>query len=183
MAASSEENDYAHLILQFLTKASGKQPQSIITNIVAFEQNFETYDIDVNLKKDIAFKPDLVIVAIGENVPELTSGQAKIAFKSSMDNLLGKLKAASEPTIVVRSCFWPNPVKNAIMKQACDEVGGIFVDAGLGKDDRNFARSERQFSNKDVADHPGDRGMRAIADIILKSLGMFGKSEKDGEMR
>jgi len=178
MAASSEENDYVHLILRSLTKARGTEPQSIVTNIVPFERDFETYDIDANLKKEIEFKADLVIVAIGENVPELTSEQAKKSFKVSFKNLLQKLKAASEPTIVVRSCFWHNPVKDAILKQVCDDVGGIFVDmSNLDKDERNFARSERQFSHKGVAAHPGDRGMQAIANLILKALGVSNRSD------
>ena len=46
-----------------------------------------------------------------------------------------------------------------MLKQACGDVGGIFVDVGaLGKDEANFARSERQFAHAGVAAHPGDKG-------------------------
>ena len=73
--------------------------------------------------------------------------------------------------IVVRSCFWPDAAKDAALRQACAEVGGIFVDIGpLGRDEANFARSERQFSDAGVAVHPGDKGMKAIADAILAAL-------------
>ncbi|MBT7163062.1 MAG: SGNH/GDSL hydrolase family protein, partial [Victivallales bacterium] len=59
----------------------------------------------------------------------------------------------------------------AILEKACAKVGGIFVDnRALGKDEKNYARSERDFAHKGVAAHPGDQGMKAIADSILKAL-------------
>ncbi len=116
-------------------------------------------------------KPDLVVLAIGENVPALTTEQQQAAFKTSVTKLLTKLKENSDPVIVVRSCFWQSPTTDRILKQACKTVGGIYVDASLlGKDEANYARSERKFKHDGVAAHPGDRGMQAIADAILKSL-------------
>ncbi len=171
MAASAKDKDYAHLVLKAIAKTAGRQPQSMVANLATFERQFATYDFDSGLKRELAFKPDLVILAIGENVPALTSEQQQAAFKTSMTKLLAKLKNNSDPVIVVRSCFWQNPTTDRILKQACKTVSGIYVDAGvLGKDEANYARSERKFTHDGVAAHPGDRGMQAIADAILKSL-------------
>jgi len=71
MAASAKEKDFVHLILQAFAKVAGKQPEAIITNVATFERKYETYDLDAGLKKEFAFKADLVIIAIGENVPNL----------------------------------------------------------------------------------------------------------------
>jgi alpha-galactosidase len=50
-------------------------------------------------------------------------------------------------------------------------VGGISVDiSALGKNEKNFARSERPFKHAGVANHPGDAGMAAIAGALLKAL-------------
>lgn len=171
MAASSKDKDYVHLVLKAISQTAGREPQSVVANVANFERQYATYDVDAGLEKELAFKPDLVIVAMGENVPALTTEPAKAAFKASTTRLLRRLKENSEPVIVVRSCFWPNEAKDNVLKQACEEVGGIFVDAGArAKDEAYFARSERQFSHAGVAAHPGDRGMKAIADAILEAM-------------
>jgi len=171
MAASTQDNDYAHRVLKAIAQAAGREPQAIIANIASFERQYTTYDADSALEKELAFKPDLVIVAMGENVPALTTEPARTAFQASTNRLLRRLRENSNPVLVVRSCFWPDPAKDAILKQACEEVGGVFVEAGASaKDESYFARSERQFSHAGVAAHPGDRGMKAIADAILEAL-------------
>ena len=170
MAASTKDKDYVHLVLKAVSKAAGKEPQSLVANLAQFERQFATYDVDSGLQNALAFKADLVVVAIGENVPALKSEQDKAAFQASLTKLLKKLKENGDPVIVVRSCFWPERTKDSILKQACGEVGGIFVDAGLGRDEANFARSEREFSHSGVAAHPGDKGMQAIAGAILQAL-------------
>ena len=171
MAASAKEQDYVHLVLQAISQAAGKAPQSAVSNIADFERRFETYDLEAGLQKELAFKADLVIVAIGENVPALTSESVQATFQASVTKLLRKLQENSHPVLVVRSCFWQDRVKDAILQRACGEVGGIFVDnSALGKDVANQARSERKFSHDGVAGHPGDKGMRAIADAILQAL-------------
>ena len=171
MAASSKDKDYVHLVLKAIAETAGREPQSVVANIATFERQYATFDVDSGLKQELAFKADLVIVAMGENVPAFTTEQAKAAFKTSTTKLLKKLKENSDPVIVVRSCFWPDQAKDTILKQACEEVGGIFVDAGArAKDESYFARSERQFSHAGVAAHPGDRGMKAIADAVLEAM-------------
>ncbi len=171
MAASAEDKDFVHLILKAIAKTARREPEALVANIADFERQFEGYDVESRLARQLAFKADLVIVAIGENVPALTSEQAKGAFLASMTGLLEKLKANGDPVLVVRSCFWPDQAKDAALKQACAKVGGIFVDAGaLGRNEANLARSERKFSHAGVAAHPGDRGMQALADAILTAL-------------
>jgi hypothetical protein len=179
MAASAEDKDYVHLVLSAIAEAAGKSPKSMVANIADFERQFETYDLDVGLKRELAFHADLVIVAIGENVPGLTSKRAQDTFQASVLRLLKKLQANGEEVIVVRSCFWPDPAKDARLQAACRAVGGVFVDAGpLGSNPANQARAERKFSHDGVAAHPGDKGMRALADAILSALGRRGSSKK-----
>jgi hypothetical protein len=78
--------------------------------------------------------------------------------------------------LIVRSCFWPDKTKDEILQQACAAAGGTFVDIrALGRDESNDARSERKIEHAGVAAHPGDKGMKAIADAILNALKTAGK--------
>ena len=143
----------------------------MVKGIAEFERQYATYDVEAKLKDARDFRADLIIVAIGENVPALASDEARTKFHESLAKLLRSLKANNRPTIIVRSCFWPNKAKDQILQQACREVGGTFVDIGiLAKDESNYARSERQFQHRGVAAHPGDRGMQAIANAILAGI-------------
>lgn len=171
MAASAVEKDYVHLVAAGLEALAGKKPSILFTNIADFERNPATYDIAATLKEELDFKPTLVIVAIGENVAALKTDDDRARFKTAFGRLLDAVKNAGQPTIVVRSCFWPDAAKDEILEQGCAGVGGFFVDLrALGKEESNYARSERKFEHAGVAAHPGDKGMKAIADAILSAL-------------
>lgn len=172
MAASAEAKDYVHLVTKALGENSGSPPEVMVKNIADFERAYAGYDVAGKIKEAFEFGADLIIVAIGENVPALKSEDDKAQFKSSVTKLLIGLKAdKKQPTIVVRSCFWANQAKDEVLQQSCREVGGIFVDIGsLSKDEMNYARSERTFKHQGVANHPGDRGMQVIADALVKAL-------------
>ncbi len=171
MAASSAEKDYAHLLLARIAKKSGKAPESQITNIADFERNSASFDIKQRLKRELAFAPDLIIVAIGENVPALANDDARKAFRAGFTRLINELKTTGKPRIVVRSCFWADAAKDDIMRAVAQESGATWVDiSALGKFETNFARSERPFKHEGVAGHPGDRGMRAIAEALWSAI-------------
>jgi len=171
MAASSAEKDYVHLLLQLLSEAAGRKPEAMIRNIADFERGYRTYDPGSALKKELDFGADLAIVAIGENVPALASEEAKQTFKNSVSNLLATLKKSGPSAIFARSCFWPDNAKDDAMRQACQEAGATFVDiSGLSRDESHYARSERRFAHAGVAAHPGDKGMKAIADALWKAM-------------
>jgi hypothetical protein len=172
MAASAREKDYVHLVAAGLAGLSGKQPEIRFANIADFERNLATFDVDAKLKAEFEFKPTLVIVAIGENVASPQAEEAREQFKSSFGRLLAAAKkSGATPALVVRSCFWADAAKDEILRQGCAAAGGTFVDLGaLGKDESNYARAERKFEHAGVAAHPGDKGMKAIADAILAAL-------------
>ena len=174
MAASAEEKDYVHLVIQALSEpaASGiPAPKFMVQNIADFERDYGAYAVGEKLRECIDFKPGLLILAIGENVPELSSVESETQFRNSVDTLLKAFQKDGNPTIIVRSSFWPSSNKDAILKQAAGDAGAIFVDISeLAKEEANFARSERQIAHAGVAAHPGDRGMKAIADAIVNAI-------------
>jgi len=171
MAASAEDKDYVHLVGRALARQTGSAPSVEVRNIADFERNYATYDVDGQLKEVFAFDADLVVLAVGENVPALDSPEAKQKLKSGVLSLLRCALAKRHPLVVVRSCFWPDATKDDILREACAEAGGVFVDAGpIGRDAANAARSERSFAHEGVGGHPGDRGMQALADAIVAAV-------------
>lgn len=173
MAASAEDKDFVHLIEKALTATASADARPTVkaVNIAEFERNYATYDIATKLTEATDFGADLIILAIGENVPALTTDEAKAQFKTGVLKVLAQLKGNRSARIIVRSSFWANAAKDETLKQACEEAGGTFVDiSALGKDESNYARSERPFKHEGVARHPGDKGMQAIADAIVKAV-------------
>ena len=171
MAATALDKDYVHLLTAAIAAQNAKPPRIMVGNIADFERGYATCDVAAKAQPFVAFKADLVILAIGENVGALTNAAAQTAFKDSLVRLLTALKQGGGPAIFVRSCFWASTAKDELLKQACAEVGGVFVDIGtLGKDEANYARSERKIAHAGVANHPGDRGMQAIANALFAAL-------------
>lgn len=171
MAATAPEKDYVHLVTAGLAKKWAAPPEVLVRSLVDLERNYATFDANERLKEPVAFGADLIIVAIGENVPGFKNDEDKKLFAEKLRDVLKRLKGDRHPTIVVRSCFWANAAKDRILREACQDVGGLFVDISpLAKDEANYARSERKIEHAGVANHPGDKGMQAIADAILAAI-------------
>lgn len=171
MAASSEDKDFVHQLSKKIEHQQETQPKLIVRNIADFERSLSQYDIPKQLTEVFKDKPELIIIAIGENVPDLATEEKQIEFRDSFDKLLQFAKTHSSATILVRSCFWANEVKDRIMHEQSKAAELTFVEIGhLGADPRNRASAERDFTHAGVAGHPGDRGMAEIADALWMSL-------------
>jgi len=171
MAASEEGKDYVHLVTKHLASKQVKAPETMVQNIADFEKGYRDYDVTAMMKDALAFEADLIILAIGENVPALATSEDQVKFAERVTELLTMLKGDHSPTILVRSCFWANESKDEALRQACDSVEGVFVDiSALGKEEAHYARSERPFKHEGVAKHPGDRGMEAIAKALGEAI-------------
>ena len=172
MAASAPEKDYVHLVTAAVAERTGRRPEVLARNIADFERGYADYDVAGKMAEMFAFDADLVVLAIGENVPEFASPEEADKFQAGVATILqGVRSRGKRPIVVVRSCFWPVAAKDDRLRAAAKDAGAIFVDiADLGRDPANAARSERPYKHDGVAGHPGDRGMKAIADAIMKKL-------------
>lgn len=179
MAATTQDKDYVHQLLSKIAKATGQTPKVMIRNIADFERRPTEFNIREALKEELAFEADVVILAIGENAPSPATEEARQQFATALNELLTHLQQHGKPTLFVRSQFWPDPTKDKLLKEACQNAGGIFVDISrLGADPSNAARSERQIEHAGVAGHPGDQGMAAIADQLWQAIKQAGEAKK-----
>ncbi|MEY4568209.1 MAG: hypothetical protein RLY14_3179 [Planctomycetota bacterium] len=171
MAASSEDKDFVHQFSKHIEHRQKSRPKLLVRNIADFERSLSQYDIPKHLTELFADKPELIIIAIGENVTDLTTPEKQTDFRDSFHKLLQFAKSHSNATIIVRSCFWANETKDRIMREQSQAADIVFVEIGsLGSDPRNRASAEREFTHAGVAGHPGDRGMAAIADALWMAL-------------
>lgn len=173
MAASAKEKDFVHLLKRYFTEANnGKEPNLFFENIATFERQYKQMNIPDFAFKYVDFRPDILIMAIGENTPvPATPEEQELYFKGLNEFLTQMKKYGGNPKLYVRSCFWPSPQKDAVLKRACEAYGGTFIDIGdLGRDKSNRADAERKFDHPGVAGHPGDKGMKAIADAIWSAI-------------
>ena len=171
MAATSLDKDYVHVVTKALTAKQGVTPVIMVKNVADFERHHVGYDIAGKFADAAAFKADLVILCIGEHVAALPTPEAQAKYQEQVAALLRTLQSNPKVTLIVRSSFWPSQTIDTALRKACETVGGTFVDiSALSQDERNFARSERLFKHAGVANHPGDRGMAAIAEAIVKAV-------------
>lgn len=171
MAASSRDKDFAHVLHAQLCKTSRGEPQLLVRNIADFERKQTDFDFDAGLKEPLEFEADVVIVAVGANVPALESEEAKQRFRRAFELLLSRLQQKHPQALIVRGEFWPDPTKETIMREVCDQFDGIFVPLpNLNNDPANLGSADQKFENAAVAGHPGDQGMRLIADELWKAI-------------
>ena len=171
MAASAEAKDYVHVFSKSLSEKQGGSPEILVKNIADFERSHQGYDFAAKLKEAIDFQADLIVLAIGENVPGLKTTEEKTKLQEAVTKLLTTLKGDRKPTIIVRSCFWANAAKDEALRGASDAAGGIYADISVLSADKSlYGRAEREFKHAGVANHPGDKGMAAIAAALMKAL-------------
>lgn len=167
MAASSPERDFAHLVAAGLESRLGKSVDLRIRNLAPLERRFTVAVGSVpEIAADAAWGPDYVVIAIGENAPNIDAKNAAAYRRFLTDLVRPFATSVKHPKIVMRAPFWQNESKAECTANAAADVGAVYVDAGpLGY--RNENKAIGLFGHKGVANHPGDLGMRRIAELIL----------------
>ena len=176
MAASSSENDYAHRVVKGLEDKLGEKVNYAIRSYSVWEtqayDRAETSDwIDLYLNKDV----DMIFVQLSENCKDLTT------FDSDFKWLIKHITELSpHAQIVVIGDFWSQERSN-MKEEICNELGIDFVDlsdlynmkeykAGVGTKVWGDDGMEHIIEHSGVASHPGDEGMKCIADKVLKQI-------------
>ncbi len=167
MAASALEKDYVHLVTAGIERETGRRADLRIRNLAEFERGFETYDF-AKIADLVAFRPDYLVVALGENVRPLATEKDKLAYREAFRKLLERfVQGGARPRVVVKGTFWRNDERDALMAHAARELGMTFV-ATPCTDDSMMALG--LFKHGGVAAHPGDKGMAEMARLVLKAF-------------
>jgi lysophospholipase L1-like esterase len=181
LSASAAEKDYAHLLAAAIDAKTGghltilrevapvTKPDGGVDlgdanaiNIAdVFERGYASYNAS-KIQKQLDWKADIVILQFGENIP-MPAFKADV-FTDAFKKLVSDLKASSNPHIFMPSyILGANANIDAIKRKVCEEDPShrVFVDlSAVGKD----------ASNMGDYNHPNDKGMAVIADLIFKAV-------------
>ena len=163
MAASNYKLDYVHQLYDLLLKDK-KDVYIKVKKCVFWELDLHNNEILDYFKSERDFNPDFIIFRLGENVDVKDEPYFRQATLDLLDYLSrGKNK------IILTSCFWPSG-RDKILFDISKEFGYQY--AVITGNDSDKALNE--FKNESVRLHPGDKGMKMIAnkiyDVLKKEL-------------
>ena len=166
MAASSIENDYVHVLMNKIGEKS-ENSQFCICQVSEWERLYKngesTFDLYENARN---FDADIIVMRFVENCP--SADFEPETFKTQMDKLLCYLNKSGNAKFVLTTGFWRHPADNTIIDYAKEKNLPCVLLGDLGELDEMKAIG--LFEHGGVANHPGDLGMKNIAERIFTEL-------------
>lgn len=164
MAASAIENDYVHQVLAGLKEKAGA---ACITQVSEWERNYKKgHEMLALYNAAKPFGADIIIMRCAENCP--TKDFDADVFKAEYKQLITYFNPKNTAKAVLTTSFWKHPADAAI-EEIAKENGYPFVYLGdLGE--RDDMKAIGKVSHEGVANHPGDSGMKEIANRILSAI-------------
>jgi len=167
MAASAEDKDYVHVIEKEVL-SSHPQTRFCICQAAVWERGYVSGADEILPKFEQAalFGADVIVIRLIENCRTHEYNAEK--FKAELARLISYLDPSGKAKVIITTGFWKHPGDGDII-DFCKENGYPCVELGdLGQDDK--MKAVGLFEHTGVANHPGDEGMKAIAERILKVL-------------
>ncbi len=166
MAASCEENDYVHLL-----KAAVREHHPNAAFCVCQAAEWETVYQKGSEKLDSysearEFGADIIVMRLIENCPGQDFDHD--AFKRELHLLLSYLDLSGKTQVILTTGFWRHPGDKAIISYGAEHGLPVVTLGDLGDDDSMKALG--LFEHSGVANHPGDLGMKRIAERIFEVM-------------
>ena len=167
MAASTIDNDYVHLTAAALKERWGAV-DICVTQAADWERNYT--DPELLARQYSAahdFHADVVVIRLGENViRETFDYEAYVKAYADMVHFFAPKEGAK---IILTDLVWTHEGIDRGIHEAAANLGLPVIGMNdIGEDDSYSAKG--LFEHAGVAGHPGDKGMREIADRILKAI-------------
>ena len=166
MAASSRENDYVHRLVSYVNEIAD-DAVFCICQVASWETNYkngtEVHDMFEEARK---FCADIIVMRFVENCKAHEFD--KDIYKTELDKLLKYLDGKGSADIIMTTGFWKHP-GDVTTTEYANENGYPLVYLGdLGE--KSEMKAIGLFEHLGVANHPGDLGMKNIADRIFSEL-------------
>ena len=167
MAASSKEKDYVHLLMARIN-AVNEDAAYCICQAAEWERKYKagTEKLHDLFEGAHDFAADIIIMRLIENC-SFAEWDSQI-FKKELENLIAYFDSDKKAKVIITNGFWHHCGDEAIKDFA--EANNIpFVELGdLGELDE--MKAVGLFEHSGVAAHPGDLGMKMIADRIYEKI-------------
>lgn len=165
MAASCQAVDFVHLLMSAMGIASD---ETIIENCADLERlNASGSKIEARTRDILALGPEVCIIQLGDNV--LTESQLS-AFSRNLDHLVNTTTLTAGRTLLL-STWWGTAAQDLVIAGCAMRYGVDFIYIGdIYPSAENLDRKYRRFEHAGVHAHPGDWGMRKIAERLLERL-------------
>ena len=181
MCATDSKNDYYYHVTQYLRQF---HPDGVYDKLLGapYEQTETQSGLDNWIEQNIKTKRtdyELVLVQLGDNVNNEIRNEL---FKTSCKNLLVAIRQHMPKARVVWAGEWYYTTqRQEIIAKACAETGSTFIDiTDISKVQDNRGKIGDIITRDDgttfevissgVASHPGNKGMKALADRIIEIL-------------
>lgn len=167
MAATQENKDYVHLLFD---KLSTQYPHKTIflrfSNWSQFERSPDDFS---GFKTATEFNPDVLVFQLSDNTSEKTANEfGKYSIRFLKDFKCQRL---------VISPFFMNDFNFNLSKTIAVKSNSIFVDiSSISQNKINRASNDAgqtkraQWKSDGIGQHPGDKGMFNISEIIFKAI-------------
>ena len=166
MAASALENDYVHIVAKEILKKDS-EASFCICQAAEWERNCYDGEKTFELFKAARdFKADIIIMRLVENCPR--DNYNSDLFQEEYGKLVSYLNGTGNAQIIITTGFWKHIADSTIREYALKNGYSMVELNDLGEDDSMKAIG--QFEHGGVANHPGDKGMKAIAEKILNAV-------------
>ena len=169
MAASAKDRDFVHRLAGMLEE-SGVRVELRERNVADFERD-PSLPLSDTFADDLAFRPDTVVLRICENTP----AERFEDFAAAYEDLIRLFRRDPGCRVFAVGPFWKNDRAEELLSEAADRTGARWV--SLASLHSGEYQALGQFSNAGVAAHPSDKGMEAIARIILAAFREEGSAD------
>jgi len=176
MAASDENHDFYHLVVNELQNKNGE----VVSEAVKFKEwEVSAENRSETLQYIEGYLHDglnLITLQLGENALDITT------FEQDYEELIIFVRDnAPNATIIAVGDFWENEDRDDMKQRVAEKTSVVFVDlseirensdymVGMGSVVYDAEGGEHIIQDYAVAAHPSDIGMKYIADAIIAKL-------------
>lgn len=181
MAATTEDNDYVHIVSRWLMGQSAKPVTTTVLDIKKWEVAPDRNAVLDDYDKYFNEHTDLVTLQTGENI---TEGKETLGVDYPALVQRIKEKAPNAQILMLGEVLWPKEDIEAAKHAACDQNGITFIDvsdfraayegdtfrSSLGNQVYGEDGNLHAIDNEVVAAHPDDEGMANIAQHFIDNI-------------